>query len=508
MNAPQRIMLEQSQSDFLPQAQVNEFLPPISRWLNISGLIIVAVVGLAIPLASVTKYKVTVRAQANVRPTGELRLVQAATEGSIMEVLVTENQLVEKGDIIANIDDSRLQTQKSQLQNNIVQARSQVVQINAQITALNSQIVAETDRINRSVISAEAELERRQREYQDKLVTTVADVEEAEANLRQVQEELQEAGAQLKSAQANLRSIEAALNAARSKRNRYQPIAELGALSQDQFEEAKLDVQRQEQAVEAQKATVEAQQQTIERLQQGVQAAVARLKRTQASLNPSNAEVAIARSRIAQEQASGQVTLATLNKEREALLQQRIEINKQLERDIRELQQVEIDLSKTTITATADGIITQLSLRNPGQTVRSGEKIAQIVPSNAALQVKAAVLPGDIGKVETGQKVQMRVSACPYPDYGTLPGVVSQISEDTIKPQQNDATTTLNVSGQQRNAVNAFYEVTIQPETLTLDRGKHQCAIQLGMNGRADIITKEETLLQFLLRKAKLLADF
>ena len=502
-------MLDRSKSDFLPQVQVNEFLPPISRWLNVSGLIIVAIVGLAIPLASVTKYKVTVRAQANVRPAGELRLVQAATEGPIMQVLVEENQLVKKGDIIATVDDSRLQTQKSQLQNNIGQARLQIVQINAQITALNSQILAETDRIDRAVASAEAELDRRQREYQDRLVTTVADVEEAEANFRQTEEELQEAGAQLKSARANLRSIKAALNAARSKRDRYRPIAELGALSQDQLEEAELDVQQQEQAVAAQKATVEAQQQTIERLQQGVKAAVARLKRVQASINPSYAEVEIARSRMAQEQASGQVTLATLNKEREALLQQRIEINKQLERDIRELQQVEIDLIKTTITATANGIISEFSLRNPGQTVRPGEEIAQIVPSNAPLEVKAAVSPGDIGKVETGQMVQMRVSACPYPDYGTLPGVVSQISEDTTKPQQNNGIATIfTSSGQKGNPANAFYEVTIKPETLTLARGKNQCAIQLGMDGRADIITKEETLLQFMLRKAKLLADF
>ncbi len=502
-------MLDRSKSDFLPQVQVNEFLPPISRWLNVGGLIIVVIVGLAIPLASVTKYKVTVRAQANVRPAGELRLVQAATEGPIMQVLVEGNQLVKKGDIIATIDDSRLQTQKSQLQNNIGQARLQIVQINAQITALNSQILAETDRIDRAVASAEAELDRREREYQDRLVTTVADVEEAEANFRQTEEELQEAGAQLKSARANLRSIKAALNAARSKRDRYRPIAELGALSQDQLEEAELDVQQQEQAVAAQKATVEAQQQAIERLQQGVKAAVARLKRVQASINPSYAEVEIARSRIAQEQASGQVTLATLNKEREALLQQRIEINKQLERDIRELQQVEIDLGKTTITATANGIISELSLRNPGQTVRPGEEIAQIVPSNAPLEVKAAVSPGDIGKVETGQKVQMRVSACPYPDYGTLPGVVSQISEDTTKPQQNNGIANIfTPSGQKGNPVNAFYEVTIKPETLTLDRGKNQCAIQLGMDGRADIITKEETLLQFMLRKAKLLADF
>jgi multidrug efflux pump subunit AcrA (membrane-fusion protein) len=31
--------------------------------------------------------------------------------------------------------------------------------------------------------------------------------------------------------------------------------------------------------------------------------------------------------------------------------------------------------------------------------------------------------------------------------------------------------------------------------------------MQAGMEGRADIITKEETVLKFLLRKAKLMAD-
>ena len=129
-------MGEHSQSDFLPQVQAQEFLPPLSRWLHFGGIIIVAVVGLAIPLASVTKYKVTVRAQANIRPVGELRLVQAATEGAIMDIFVQENQLVKQGDIMATVDDSRLQTQKSQLQNNIGQTRLQIGQITAQITAV------------------------------------------------------------------------------------------------------------------------------------------------------------------------------------------------------------------------------------------------------------------------------------------------------------------------------------------------------------------------------------
>jgi multidrug efflux pump subunit AcrA (membrane-fusion protein) len=224
-----------------------------------------------------------------------------------------------------------------------------------------------------------------------------------------------------------------------------------------------------------------------------------------AALNPSNAEVAIASERIGQEKATGVATVATLDKERKALIQQRIEIEQTVERDTRELKQVEIDLSQTAITATADGIISKLNLRNSGQTVRSGEEIAQIVPSDAPLVVKAAVASENKSKLKVGQKVLLRVSACPYTDYGTLKGIVSQISEDTVKPQANSTTAT--ASSQQGGAVATFYDVTIQPEVLSLGKGKNQCSIQVGMEGRADIISREETVLRFLLRKAKLILD-
>ncbi|MFQ4143999.1 biotin/lipoyl-binding protein [Chlorogloeopsis sp. ULAP02] len=101
-------MLNPSNSDYLPSIQDNEFLPPIGHWTTISALVIVCAVGLAIPIASVTKYKVTVKGQATVRPAGELRLVQAAIEGQIMDVFVVENQVVKKGDVIATIDHLKL----------------------------------------------------------------------------------------------------------------------------------------------------------------------------------------------------------------------------------------------------------------------------------------------------------------------------------------------------------------------------------------------------------------
>lgn len=486
-----------------------EFLPPISRWTNFGGLFILCVLSLAIPVAAVAKYKVTVKGQAIVRPAGELRIVQAATEGIVMHIAVKENQTVKKGDVIATIDDSKLQTKKNQLQSNIEQAKLQLMQVKAQINALNSQIGAETDRINRAIASANAELSGRHREYRDKQITTVTEVQEAEANIGIAQEELHTAQEQLKSTQATLRAAEASLKAAQSKQDRYKSAAKEGALTLDQLEEAKLAVKQQEQAVSAQIAAVGAQKQTIKRLQQAVSAAVARRLRAQTALNPSNAELAIATERLAQEKAMGKATLATLAKEDQTIIQKQIELEKQLERDSRELQQVEIDLSQTIISAPADGTLFKLNLRNSSQTVRSGDEIAQIAPSNTGLVVKAVVDSQEVSKVKIGQKVHLRVSACPYPDYGTLKGQVKAISPDAISPNANGhaPSSTTTVASYKLGAPSAFYEVTIEPESLLLGKGKQQCSIQLGMDSKADIISKEETVLQFFLRKARLLAD-
>ncbi len=492
--------------DPLRTVSPEEFLPQIHWWVTIGGLAFLAIFGTTLTLVSILKYKITIKAPATVRPVGELRIVQAATEGQILNIAVQDNQTVKKGDLIATIEDSRLQTKKSQLQNNIQQLQQQLVQINAQIIALKSQIQAETNRIDSAIFSAEAELERREREYRDRQMIATAEVEEAEANVKVAREDLQKAQAEIKSAKANLRSVQASYAAAKSKYNRYQSVANEGALPLDQLEEAKLAVDQQQQAVAAQEATVVMQQETIERLQGAVLAALARLERTQAALDPSRAEVTIAEANIPREQATGQVTLAILNKEREAIIQRQIETQNQLNRDRQELRQIETELKSTVIRASASGIVQELNLRNPDQIVRPGDVVAQIAPSEAPLEIKALVASQDIDKVERGQKVQMRVSACPYPDYGTLKGIVKTISPDATSSQGNNPHAFSETSS--FDQAKAAYNVTIEPESFSLNAASKQCSIRSGMEGRADIISKEETVIKFILRKARLLTEF
>jgi HlyD family secretion protein len=500
-------MVSELDPELLHPVESDEFLPPISRWTTLGGLFLVGTVGVAFTLAAVTKYNITVKAAATVRPAGEIRLVQAALEGTIKNISIKENQVVKQGDAIATIDDSQLQTKKSQLQGNIQQNQQQLVQIAAQQRALDGQIAAEIDRKNRTVASAEAELNRTQRDYQDKNVIANSEVQEAEANIKIAQDELQKAHAELKAAQANVRASEAALKAASVKRDRYQTIAQSGSISQNQLDEAQLAVTQQQQALESQKATVESQKQVISRQRQAVEAAISRKNRALAALNPSNAVVSMANEKIAQERAIGGATLARLQQERESLHQRQIEIQNQLNTGQKDLKQVETELQKTVIRASEAGTILKLELRNLGQVVRPGDGIAQIAPSQAPLVVKARVAAQDIGKVRLCQatqvrdcqegKVLLRVSAYPYPDYGTLKGAVRAIAADAVIPQNNPATA----------PVASYYEVTIESERLYLHKANQSYPIQPGMDITADIISREETLLTFILRKARLLTD-
>lgn len=484
--------------------QTDEFLPPISKWMTWGGLSLVGSCGIAIALAAFTPYKVTVKAAATIRPVGELRLVQSAIQGEVKQIAVTENQIVKQGDVIAMVNDSRLQMQKNQLQKNLSQNQQQLHQIDAQIVALEKQITAEKERMQRAVNFAQAELEEAQRDYQNQKITSESQVQEAKANLRQAQRELQKTQTLLKSVQAELKSSEASLKASIARRDRYQPIAEQGALSQDQYQEAQVAVTQQEQTLESKKATVEAQKQEIKRLSSAVDASEARLKGALASLNPSNARIKMIQEKIGQEKAKGEVTLARLTQEQKQLLQNRSELQKQINTNQKELEQIKTEVADTVIHAPASGTIQQLNLRNIEQIINTGDQIAQIAPSESSLVVKAYVPSQEIAKVEIGQAVQMRVSACPYPDYGTLKGRVTAISPDVVTvPSENNN----GVKPVTSEAKNLNYNVEIKPDHLELKSISRRCTLQVGMEGRADIITQEETFLTFILRKARLLSN-
>ncbi|OKH13209.1 hemolysin D [Fischerella major NIES-592] len=465
-------MLYTHNQKLLPSMQSEDFLPPVSRWISLGGIFLIGSIVASIGLCSWIKYNVTIKANAFVRPTGENRLVQSKIEGTVKSILVKENQFVKQGEAIAYLEDQQLQSKNSQLQGNIQQDKLQIVQIDAQIKALDSQMLAEARVAQGTVASAKAELERNQWEYQYRQITTNSELLAAQANLQK--------------AKANLQKAEANLSFAEMDRDRYQQLAEIGAIGNREFEQKKLVVKQTQAMLEAEKKAVEIAQ--------------AQVQSAKAAGNPTTAIVAIAQERITQETARGKATIAALKKEKQALIQHRFAIQKQLGQSQKELQQVANQLQDTTVRATSDGIILKLNLRNPGQVLRVSEAIAEIAPSNTPVVIKAIIPTQEIKKVAIGHKVQLRIDTCPYPDYGTLKGVVAGVSPDAITPVNNNIDAA-------KSGSTSYFEATIKPQSLTFGNGERQCQIQSGMQAKADIISREETVLQFMLRKARLVTD-
>ncbi len=481
-------MLETPTPEHLPALQGNEFLPQISPWVMIGGAFLITIFGGAVALSTVLKYNIAVKVPATIRPAGDLRLVQAAVEGTVTKISVSDNQQVKQGDEIARVDDSRLQTQKSQLQSTIQQSELQIRQIDAQIRNLESQVAAQTSLINRNVSAAEAELAGTQRNYQDLQVKAQADKNQAEADLLLAKTQVERLQKE-KILAVTVKEAEAGLQLAKTQRDRLQAIVKSGAIPRNLLEEKEQDVKAAQAKLEQAKISAK---NLLEEKQQALKVAQLNLERANTAINPSNASVTVAVERISQETAKGKADLAALDKERQTLLQQKLEQQKQRDRTQQELQQLNSDLDNTIIRASTTGTLLQLTLRNPQQVVHSGEAVAYIAPQNAPLVVKTQVSASDIDKVKPGQAVQMQVSACPYPDFGTLKGTVKTVSPDTVPDSGNQT------SG---------YVVIIEPEKMYVGDSKHQCQLLPGMEGKADIISSQETVLTFILRKMRLISN-
>ncbi|MFY8148358.1 MAG: HlyD family secretion protein [Prochlorococcaceae cyanobacterium] len=157
------------------------------------------------------------------------------------------------------------------------------------------------------------------------------------------------------------------------------------------------------------------------------------------------------------------------------------------------------NLRNAVVRSPVKGVVFQLQVQNPQQTISAGQPLATITPSKAERVVKVTVRGEDVDNVKAGQRADLRVAGCPYPDYGTLQARVMSVSPDAL-PVDNA------VEGTEGAArVSDLFEVTLKPKSPSLVQGNRRCEVKLGMRLQADITTRQETLLRFVLRKTRIL---
>ena len=222
----------------------------------------------------------------------------------------------------------------------------------------------------------------------------------------------------------------------------------------------------------------------------------------------------ITATQLQEKEESYHIAKANLAKAQEAVAEQRsrsISEQAQLERELvtnrADGGQLNRDLAKTSVRSPLPGVLFSLSLRNPGQMIAAGDELARIAPSQVGLLVKVLVPSQDITTVDVGQRADLRIAGCPYPDYGTLRATVASIAPEASQVAPGErAGGRAGVPAPAAASMSGLYEVTLKPQGITLGSGSRLCEVRIGMDLSADITTKTETVLGFLLRKARLTA--
>ena len=97
-----------------------------------------------------------------------------------------------------------------------------------------------------------------------------------------------------------------------------------------------------------------------------------------------------------------------------------------------ELRGARLRTERNRLRAPVDGTVQQLSVHTVGGVVRTAEPLMVIVPEGVVLEVEASVLNRDIGFVEVGQPVEVKVEAFPFTRYGLIDGEVVHLSADAV----------------------------------------------------------------------------
>ena len=139
--------------------------------------------------------------------------------------------------------------------------------------------------------------------------------------------------------------------------------------------------------------------------------------------------------------------------------------------------------------APVDGVVITAEVQ-PGDVVPLNKPVVQIARQEE-LVFEGFIPAADVGNLEPGAPVRVKIDAYHYQQYGTLPGRVVFISTDSGVVETGEASQAV------------IYVVRIALDGQTLRSGKLQGPLKLGMTGRAEIVTEQASLLSLLFRKIR-----
>jgi len=274
-----------------------------------------ALVGTSVPLY---RYYVSWESTDDAQIEGYIYPVSSRITGYVTRVTVDDNQYVEAGTVLAQLDPKDYEVAVANAKANLANARASAAgqSINVPLTSVNTS---------------------------SNLSSAQADVENAKAGLSAAEQ-------QSAAAQAALRQAEANDLKAQDDVSRYKPLAEKDEIPQQEYTQAVDTEKATAAAVEAARASAAATEQSVAEARAKVQQAQAALE--YARTRPQ--QISVQRSRAQAAEAQTEQAAAALD-------------------------QAQLNLQYTTIVAPVSGIVGQRSVQ-PGQNVAPGQQMMTIVP--------------------------------------------------------------------------------------------------------------------------------
>ena len=366
----------------------------------------------------------------NAQVDGHIVPVASKIYGTVDEVLVNDNQMVRKGQVLVRIDDRDTKARLDQANAAVALARSQAQGANAGVPLTRETTLGTTSEAEAALSVAKAELAKARAEYQR---SSTADVAAAQANVDSAQ-------AQLERAQADL--------------NRMRPLVAKEEVSRLQFDSYVATSRVAQSQLQAAREQLAATRQGADTRHAAVLSAEARVQQTLAAVQTSRA-------------GQGQVSVRAAEASSAAAGIGQAQAN---------LETAELQMGYTVIVAPADGMVTRKNVE-PGQIVQPGQPLLSVVPLND-IWVTANFKETQLGGVKLGQKAEIKVD---------LDGRVYQGHLDSIAGATGARMSLLPPENATGNFVKVVQRV---PVKIVFDRIPEDALLRPGMNVEATIVTR------------------
>ncbi len=378
-SAPRLTGPQGAEVEFLPAVLEIQLAPPSPLGRVISWTIL-ALFTVAVLWASFGKIDITAVARGRIIAGGHTKTVQPLESGVVTAIHVRDGQKVQKGEVLLELDPTLTGADRERLTHEDQVALAETARLRALLAGRTT--LGELPGVDGEVVA------RQQRLLQDQL-------SEHQAHLAVAERIVEQRQAALQAAQADILRLEQVVPIVSDRAQAFKGLKEAGHASLLEYSET--------------------ERERIERVQE-LAGARERRSSEQSSLAEARSNLAAITAEFAKltrtELAQAEIRALALSKE----------LVKATHTDQRQ-----------RLTAPVDGTVQQLAIHTVGGVVTPAQPLLVVVPDEDQLEVEAWVENKDIGFVDAGQTVEIKVDAFPFTRYGMIEGEVVTLSKDAVQ---------------------------------------------------------------------------